>query len=118
METNRHHVWYPRHSYKTPIEKTLRLHPAFVVLGSAQRHRELHANVIEPPKLSSEVTSHLLDHIGTPEIGGIAGLESAIGFFRDMQESPRLVVADLSHLAYEALSQQLYYLKGSREQAA
>ncbi len=78
-------------------------------------HTELHANVMNPPKLPPELVYGLLEAVQETEVGTTQGLELAIEFFREIRDTSR---HDVGEIAFEALSQQLYYLRGYHRDAA
>lgn len=47
---NRHHLWYCKESYKSPLEKALRGHRAFIFPMYVEIHNDLHANIYPPQK--------------------------------------------------------------------
>lgn len=51
-ETGLHHAIHERRNYRTPIEKRFRGMGGMVVRMANHYHRELHANVPPPPKVS------------------------------------------------------------------
>ena len=51
---NKHHVWFERKNYKTPIERQVRNMGAFIIRVNAVDHQELHVAVPPPPKPSHE----------------------------------------------------------------
>jgi len=52
---NRHHIFYPRYSYTSPAERRLRNLSGFIIPMSIPVHRDLHANVLHPPKPSANL---------------------------------------------------------------
>lgn len=52
--TNRHHVFFPRRTYKTRIERSLRNNPLMIIRMDIEAHKELHAKVSPPLKLDPE----------------------------------------------------------------
>lgn len=120
MPRDMHHVWYPRRDHKTPTDKRLRYHGNFGVIGPQPWHRELHANVMTPPKLPHNVAHYLIEHIDGLHlpVGSTHGIDAAVEFFRELRDCEKPEMSDLAHVAFEALSQQVYYLKGHHQENA
>lgn len=53
-ETSRHHLAWPRRHYKSRFERDFRQHPLMIIRMSNDGHRELHANLQPPLKLSHQ----------------------------------------------------------------
>ena len=55
MEPNRHHSFFNRAWYRTPILRRLRSHPLMVTEMCVDVHKDLHANIPPPPKPSPDL---------------------------------------------------------------
>lgn len=55
METNRHHTYYLRSWYRTPILRTLRNHPLVVNDMEVSLHKQLHAELLPPPRQTPDL---------------------------------------------------------------
>lgn len=53
LDVDNHHVFWQRKWYRTPLEKVLRSHRGLVVPLHRGVHKELHAEVLPPPKPKS-----------------------------------------------------------------
>lgn len=47
--TDRHHIWFPRREYTTPLERRFRQLPCNIIRMDAQAHKLLHLNM-QPPR--------------------------------------------------------------------
>ena len=101
---NNHHVWFERKHYKTPIERHVRNMGAFIIRANAIDHRELHANVLPPPKPDHDQLNDLYQFMQehTYQLEGTEGLEWGIVWANDR----RLYIVE------ENLTQQYDYLSG------
>lgn len=113
-----HHSFFPRRDYQTPLEKSLRRNPAFIVQVPVMWHKDLHANVMNPPKLPPELIYGLLEYMPETHIGTSQGIEFAREYFRDIRDTSRPDRSDIASVAFEALTQQIYYLRGHHRGAA
>lgn len=107
METNRHHILFPRNEYKAPIERRTRSMGAFIINTEISAHKELHANVEPPVHLSMlqlhDLYSFMQDRYN---VEGTNGLEWAIIW----ADARRL------HDFGDNLSRQLLYIEKGFEQ--
>jgi hypothetical protein len=54
-ETNKHHLFWRRDSYRTPTERKFRDTTGLVLRMTIKEHKELHANVRPPEKPNSDL---------------------------------------------------------------
>lgn len=101
---DRHHVFWRRKEYRSPIETRVRNLGAFVVTVNVIDHRELHANVPPPPKPDCEQLHDLYQFMQDRayQLEGLEGLEWAIIWSNDRR------LYDLE----ENLDSQYHYLSG------
>jgi len=57
---NVHHLFWQRASYKTPLEKRLRNHRLVKTALYQDVHKELHAELLPPPKPNAELICGML----------------------------------------------------------
>lgn len=50
MSTNRHHLWWPRRDYKTPVERKFRGLPCNIIVMDVRIHQALHIYGTPPTK--------------------------------------------------------------------
>ncbi len=58
---NRHHIWYPRNQYQTPLEKRFRNHPDNIQIMCRMAHELIHLTQEPPEKPLPEVMRLFLD---------------------------------------------------------
>ena len=64
MDTNKHHIWFERRRYRSPLDKQFRQYGGFVVPTLVEVHNELHAQVRPPLKPSPDLMRAVLSHLG------------------------------------------------------
>lgn len=101
---DRHHIFWEKRRYTTPIEKRVRNMGAFIIRMNLVDHRELHANTFPPPKLAQEEYHDLYNFMQehSYELNGTEGLEWGLIWAQDRR------IYELE----ENLEQQLFYGSG------
>lgn len=101
---NRHHVFFTRIEYKTPIERQVRNLGAFIVYANAVDHQEMHVQVPPPPKPDHEQLCDLYNFMQERNynIEKLDGLAWGIVWAQDRR----------LYLLEKNLDQQYYYLSG------
>jgi len=87
---NRHHLnWERRHWQKNNILRKLRDHQGMIIPMNLFDHRELHHDLLQPPKPSPEQAEKLLSHLGhyDSQAERIDYLDMAVDFMEE--ENPR-----------------------------
>ena len=59
-EVNRHHIFWERGDYKTPVEKRLRAQRGAILKLHIPAHLELHHEIDKPPKVSPVLMSEII----------------------------------------------------------
>lgn len=81
-----HHIWWNRTSYRTPAERRLRHHPAFVIRDVwIPQHKLLHAELPQPPKPNHQIIAGILLNLEMAEDSGAPfnGLINTIDFLSE-----------------------------------
>ena len=101
---NRHHVWFTRREYRTPIERQVRNMGAFIVMVNAVDHQEMHIQVPPPPKPNHEQLHDLYQFMQEHnyDIENLDGLAWGIVWANDRR------LYDVE----ESLDRQYHYLSG------
>lgn len=79
---DRHHLFWPRKKYNTPVERQVRNTGAFIIKANIVDHRALHANIDPPPRLVTAEYHDLYNFIQEHnyELDGLEGLEWTIAW--------------------------------------
>jgi hypothetical protein len=101
---NRHHVWFTKREYTTPIERQVRNMGAFILDVNAVDHKEMHVYVPPPPKPDHDQFHDLYRFMQEHQytLSGTEGLEWGIVWANDRR------LYDIE----ESLTNQHYYLSG------
>ena len=85
-DTNQHHVWYCRRSYKTPILRELRNERIYRVDMDIPIHNDLHADLGSVPTPDHDVAHELL-FIGKAEFDPVQALLRASEYLLEHRDS-------------------------------
>lgn len=96
---NRHHLFWMKKNYKSPLEKSFRTHQGLVIPTYIPDHRTLHADLSPPPKPGAQLMRGILSNLDRQLSHPTDGLLYTIDYLEGRDE--RLA----SHL-----TQQLGYL--------
>lgn len=105
METNRHHLFYPRRRYTSKPERALRNHPGLVVPTWVPAHRLLHIEAGTPPKPGAELSRAIINNLEEHTLSDrLDGLFYTVEFLMDREGKTE------QHLTTH-LTKQLGYLQ-------
>lgn len=98
---NRHHTFWMRRDYKTPIERAFRNHHGLVIPVDVDVHAELHANLYPPPKPHRELMLGILNNLEEYNLANpLDGLEITIDYLETGRIRKHLI-QQLGFLAVE-----------------
>lgn len=110
---NRHHTFYARAWYRTPLLRMLRNHPLAITTMDKEAHQELHASVPAPPRPSPDIAIRcisLLDEIR--DSGLIDPVNIHLALSEELLQSRDRVA---TRIGYNILRQTAYIAEGLYE---
>jgi len=106
MERNRHHLLYPKRQYRG-LQKELRQHPGLVIPGVwIPIHKQLHAELLPPPKPSHDLTTDLLNNLNNRSLTApLDGLKYTVEHLTNIEreDTQKLATHLLKQLGYLVL---------------
>lgn len=100
METNRHHTFWQRRSYKTPLERAFRNHQGLVIPTPIDQHRDLHAHLLPPPKPSRDLMVGIINNLERPIRGRLDGLLFTLDYLDTQSQAENLSAHLTKQLGY------------------
>lgn len=103
---NKHHTFFQRRHYKTPLEKEFRNHKGLVIPTWRPAHKLLHIEMPPPPKPPVELMRAMLNNLNQIEIvDRLDGLIHTIDFLDGLEgkTESRLTTHLTKQLSYIAL---------------
>ena len=106
---NRHHSFWMRRNYKTPLERAFRNHHGLVIPTDVDLHKELHAHMSPPPKPNRDlmigIINNLEDHHLTHPLDGLL---FTIDYVEDRNERlTNHLVTQLGYLGVEGVGYEV-----------